>query len=420
MIVKIYNKSKSFLLRRATPMVYVLVGVLFVISAYFLRSLFIELTTPNYNFYGTHYDFLAFFSAGKTILNHNISQLYDATNLTMLQRQIISHPVGASGYMPFLNPPFVAVFLAPLALFNINTARLVWLGISLMLAIFIAYKLTKPLKPKQRLLAVVLLTLSFPLYQTFIEGQLSILVLLSGCVSYLFFKRQQKLLSGASLVLLWVIPQFGVFTAIGLLVKREWQMLKGWLLSTLTIILVTLPFTGIKIYFEYVKVLASTTNNHFINLNTSAILTWRGALNMTLGLNGFYEKLIGTNHTKLVNMLYILTSITLVVILMRAIRKLGKKWSIRQEALIFSAALLIACVVDPHLYAQDAIVLLLLLPVLFIIYKQSALKAILIFAAFCNLMLLDQYSRVHFFTLTAVIIAIICTKQALPKTKKLI
>jgi len=421
MMKKILEGIKHFLAGHSKSISFILAFGVFVVSACLVRSLITELTFKNNNFYGTHYDFIAFFSAGKAILNHNIYGLYDAASQTALQRQVISHPIGASGYMPFLNPPFVAVLLSPLALFNINTARLIWLVISAILAIFIVYQLTKGLQPKQRLLAIGLLIFTFPLFQTFIEGQLSILVLLGGCAGYLFFKRKQKLLSGASLVLLWVIPQFGVFAAIGLFVKREWQMLTGWLLSTLGIVLVALPFTGLKIYFDYIKVLASTTSNHFINLNTPGQLTWRGALNKTLGINGFYESLIGPNHTKIVNALYILSSIALVLVLALTIRKLGKKWSVRQEALIFSAALLISCVIDPHLYAQDTIVVFLLLPALFIFFKQSIMKSIILFAALCDLMLLDQYSRVHFFTLLAVVWAMIYIKQAqLKKIEKII
>lgn len=398
---------------------YVLGFTVVIISACLVRGLVVELSSPNYNFHGTHYDFIAFYTAGKSALHHNMQSVYDAAQLTAMQRQIIPHPIGAAGYMPFLNPPFAAVLLAPLALLNINTSRLVWLVISLLLAIVMLYQLTKQLRPKQRLLAITLLLFTYPLFQTFIEGQVSILVLLSGCASYLFFKRRQKLLSGASLVLLWILPQFGIFVAIGLLVKREWLMLKGWLLSSLGILLLTLPVTGIKIYVDYVKLLAQTTGNHFINLNTSAQLTWRGALNMSSGLNGFYESLIGKNHTGLVNVLYISTSIILVAILMITIRKLGGKWSVKQQAMIFSAALLIGCVIDPHLYAQDAVVVLMLLPALFILYKRHALETVIILAAMCDLILLDQFVRLHFFTLAATILAIVYMTQSLPKIKQI-
>jgi len=366
-----------------------------------IGSLAQELSTPNYGFRGTHYDFLAFYTAGQTAWHHNVGQLYDPGQLTDLQRQIIPHPVGASGYMPFYNPPFIAVLLAPLSLFSITTARLIWLGLSLGLAIFILYQLTEPLWPKQRYLAIGLLLLTFPMYQTLIEGQLTILVLLGGCLSYIFFKRHNKLLSGASLVLLWALPQFGLVTLIGLLIKRQWQMLKAWALASAAVGLAALPLTGLKIYFTYVQVLASATGNHFTDMNTSTLLTWRGAVNLTMGINGFFSALIGENHLRLVTILYLLIAAALVASLIKIVLMIGPKCSREQAALLFSATVLTAVLIDPHLYAQGIIILFLLLPAIYVLYKRNTMLAIICLAALCDMVLLDQYSRFHFFTFTA-------------------
>ncbi len=393
------NKPDTFLKQSA---LYLLCAAILGLSTYLLFSLFRELTTPNYNFYGTHYDFLAFYGAGKTVLNHNVSHLYDMMNLTLLQREIIPHPVGATGYMPFLNPPFVAVLLAPLAFFSINVARLLWLIISIALTVFIILNLVRSLQLKQKILALALLLFTFPLFQTFIEGQVSILILLSACVSFIYFKRRQKFLSGASLVLLWILPQFGIFTATGLIVRREWQILKGWLASTTAILLITLPVTGARVYVDYIKLLINTTSNHFINMNTSAKLTWRGALNMSSGLNGFFDSLIGDGHTGLVNGLYIISSIGLLAMFFYFL-KTAKRLNVKQEALFFSAAIFMSTVINPHLYAQDAIVLYMLLPSLFVLYKRHRMTAVILVAALSDVVFIDQYSRLHFFTLISAI-----------------
>lgn len=383
------------------------------IGIYLVHSLFIELTTPDYNFYGTHHDFMAFYTAGKNVLQHNVTGLYDANNMIALQREIIPHPVGATGYMPFLNPPFMAALLAPLALMSINVARLVWLAISIPLAIFIIFQLVKPLKSKQRLLAISLLIFSYPMFQTFIEGQLSILVLLGGCLSYIFLKRDKKFLSGASLALLWILPQFGVFALLGVLVKREWTILKGWFLASVGLIAVTLPITGIGIYFTYIKVLTSTTGNHFVNMNTSANLAWRGALSTASGFNAFFDILIGPNHTRIVNLIYAITSFIFVGLLAFAVYKVRNKWISKKEVQLFVAGVIIACLIDPHLYAQDIIVLFMILPALITLFKKNAMKAIIIFAVILNLALFDQYLRLHWFTIFTALVAIIFIQKSL-------
>jgi hypothetical protein len=405
------KRLKLFVLSQ--PVLYILCGIIFATSIYFFVTLVQELTTKNYGYHGTHYDFLAFHSAGKTVLDHNAVQLYDAANITALQRNIIPHPVGAAGYMPFLNPPFVAVFLAPLGLLNINTARLLWLFISLGLGVFVLCKLTARLPKKQRTFAILLLLFTFPLFQTFIEGHVVVLVLLGCTASYLYFKKHKKTFSGAWLTTLWVIPQFGLLAVAGLVIKKEWQMLKGLAFYTAAVIIATLPFTGLEVYFKYIKFLAETTQHHFIDLTTSARLDWRGPLNKSSGLNGFFESIIGPNHTALVNVLFAFTSLVLVGLLIRTIWMLGKKWNIKTEAMMFSAALLIACAINPHLYAQDAVIIFLLLPALFVLYKKYRMQAIIVFAAFCNLLFIDQYSRFHFFMFVSVFAALLFIRKTL-------
>src|ERR1017187_6555702 len=100
------------------------------------------------SFHGTHNDFLAFYGAAHLTLHGQISQIYNPTVMTQFQRTIVHHSVGANGYMPFLNPPFIAVLLSPLALLSINDARVVWLILNLILISGIAYWLVKYLDGK--------------------------------------------------------------------------------------------------------------------------------------------------------------------------------------------------------------------------------------------------------------------------------
>ncbi len=408
-------KIKKLLFHPAT--IWILVLGIIVVGACLLASMVHEFRSPNYGFYGTHYDFLAFYTAGYTALHHNISQLYNAAMLTGLQRHIIPHPVGATGYMPFLNPPFMAALLAPLALVNINTARLFWLGTTVLLSVFILYLLTDHLKIRQRYLAIGLLLLTFPMYQAFVEGQLSILVLLGGCLSYLFFTRQQKIWSGASLVLLWIMPQFGVFALAGLLIKRQWTMLKGWAIASAVVGLTTLPFTGLNIYFTYIRVLASTTGNHFIDMTSSALLTWRGAVNLSMGINGFYSALIGQNHVQIVNLLYFVTAAGLVGYLLKTVLATGLKVTKEQALRLLIASILTGVLIDPHLFAQDIVVVYLIIPLLCALYIKESFKTVVLLATTCDLVLLDQYSRVHFSTLITFVTAICFITQSIKLSK---
>ena len=384
-------------------LVWWILGLSVLITALFLvRNLYSELTATNYGFYGTHYDFLAFYSAGWSVLHHGLQHIYTADYITALQRQVIPHPVGASGYMPYLNPPFAAVLLSPLGLFGINTARMIWLIISLAMAAYCFGVLCATFTPKQRLISAALLLLTFPMYQTLVEGQLSIVILFGGCLCLAALRAKRQSLAGASLILLWFIPQLGAFTALGLLAVKQWQILRSWALGSVGLMLLLLPITGLRIYFTYVRVLAATTGNHFINLLTDARLTWRGSLNLSMGLNGFLESLVGHNHTRLVNVLYALTSLVLLVFLARLTMHHKTARSAQQNSRLFTAALLTGLLVDPHLFSQDIIVLYLFIPALVVLAKNHRIESVIAVAVFCNLTLVDQYSRVHVFALASI------------------
>src|SRR5438309_1932858 len=153
-----------------------------------------------------HHDFFAFYSAGRLIREGQPQSLYDASTLTALERHIWPHPTGYAGYMPFLNPPSAAVILSPLALLPFATARLLWLAISIALAIACAVVLTSGRDLRTRGLAVVAVLATFPAYQTFTEGQWSFVILLGALGALVMARRHLDWLAGALLLSLWLKP----------------------------------------------------------------------------------------------------------------------------------------------------------------------------------------------------------------------
>jgi len=405
-IRQIARTVRSLILARYTLSAYVLASIVGVVSIYLLYSLIKELVTPNFGYHGTHYDFIAFYAIAQTVLHHHTQSLYSASQLTPLQRQIVPHAIGASGYMPYLNPPFLAVLLAPLALLHITAARLVWSGINLVCACFVVFQFTRPLKSWQRLTAGLLLLSTFPMYQALVEGQISAIVLLGGCLAYLGIKHGHEYWGEAALVLLWILPQFGVFALIGLVLRQKWKLLVGWCVSSAVLIFGTLPFTGLKLYTHYVQVLASVTGDHFTNMSTSTLLTWRGALETTMGLNGFYSSIIGQSHTLATNLLYGVSVASLIALLVWAWLGIRRQPSGKPALYLYIAAILSALLIDPHLFAQDIVMVYMIIPALCLLYKRYIFGIIVCVAGLCDVVLIDQYHAVHIFTVVLSILAI--------------
>ncbi len=100
---------------------------------------------------GDHHDFLAFYAAAYFILHGMVDKIFDPTAVSSFQLTIIPYKVGAAGYMPYLNPPFVAVFLSPLALLNPDTSRTLWFFLNFFLYLITLIWLTNTLPTKKKI-----------------------------------------------------------------------------------------------------------------------------------------------------------------------------------------------------------------------------------------------------------------------------
>ena len=374
------------------------VVVLLIFSVYFWVSLIKELSTGLGPFYGNHYDFLAFYGAASLTLHGHISQIFDASSLINIQRQIVTHPVGASGYMPYLNPPFTALLLSPLALFTIEKARLVWLIINAGLMICLAFWFAKPLGSKKlQILGAALLLGTYPVYQALIEGQLSIVILFGCVLAYLAAQKNQYILSGIFLSILFIKPQFAIFAIIGLIIARQWKVIASMLATISILLLVLLPLTGFSLYFTYVRFMLNVVTAHFNGAGAVVPTIWQGALNTAAGFNGFFTALFGQSQVLWVNIFTVIGAITLVVLFIFAVKKTGIGIKNKPKQLLLAAAIGAALLIDPHLYAQDVILLYITLP--FLLGLNHYFRTIVFLVIICDIVKLDQAMRIHLFTI---------------------
>ena len=250
-----------------------------------------------------HHDFFAFYSAGTLIREGQPQSLYDASTLTALERHIWPHATGYAGYMPFLNPPSAAVILSPLASLPFATARLLWLAISIALAIACAVVLTSGRDLRTRGLAVVAVLATFPAYQTFTEGQWSFVILLGALGALVMARRHLDWLAGALLLSLWLKPPLFLLVLVWLLITRHWRIAAGAVGAVIVLTLVTLPWTGFGADVNYIQYLGGVTAAHATGSGAVGSTTWEGALPNMEGLIGLAATFAGQAHPLAVDVL---------------------------------------------------------------------------------------------------------------------
>jgi hypothetical protein len=310
-----------------------------------------------------HHDFFAFYAAATLVRTDQPQLLYDASVLTHLQRQIFPQPVGYAGYMPFLNPPSAAVLLSPLAALSEQSARLVWLSISLVLGAACVLVLAWGRDRRIRALTALVVVASFPTYQTLVEGQWSFVMLL-GCLGALAAgRRGHYYLAGSALALLWLKPPVLGLVLLWLVLTRNWRTAAGMVGAVLAFTVITLPWAGVSSDVNYLGYLLSVSAAHVGGAGAAGQTAWEGALPNMEGLIGLAAAIVGQQHPFAVDAITALLVVMFVGVFAWGMRG---HWLDQPLALRYVlAAVGLAFLLNPHLYAQDCVLLLVFVALAF-------------------------------------------------------
>jgi hypothetical protein len=305
-----------------------------------------------------HHDFFAFYSAATLVHSAHPQSLYDAGTLTALQRQLYAHPVGYAGYMPFINPPAAAALLSPLAALPESTARLAWFFISLGLALACALVLSAGRDVRIRALAVLVILGSFPAYQTFTEGQWSFVLLLGSLGALVAARRGQQTVAGMALSVLWLKPPLLVLVLIWLLLTRHWRVAAAAVGTVIAVTVAALPWTGLVANVNYARYLGDVVAAHAGGAGAAGQTAWEGALPNMEGLIGLAATVFGQQNALTVDVATAAAAAVLVAFFAWTMRSHWRDRPLRLGSVI--AAVCLGLLLDPHLYAQDCVLVVVL------------------------------------------------------------
>jgi hypothetical protein len=386
---------------RWRPVVAAAAAGLLLLGAVFAVQLIVELAVPPAA--AGHHDILAFWSAGRLILQGKPGDLYDAASLTAIQREVIPEPVGMNGYMPFINPPLAAVVFAPFAAFPAWGARLVWGCVNVVLAVGAAAWLSRGMARRERLLATALIATSFPMYHALAEGQWSILLLAAGLAAMAAARRGAWGTTGVALAVLWLKPQFIILPLLALALGRQWRALGTAVLTGAVAVLAALPFTGLPPNQAYVGYLLDVVTSHFSGAGAGAASAWQGDLASTEGLNGLLVGWLGQGSVGLVNVLW--AGLVLVVggLYAFAMRSVAPGFATAPGRTMLAAGIALVMLVNPNQFVQDCVLLFLCLDAVGPLERGSRLPAVVLIVAVADLTFLDlQVPALHLFPLVLV------------------
>jgi len=310
-------------------------------------------------------DFRCFYAAGQ-MLRHSRSLLYDLTAQLHWQR-VAS---GGNVLLPFYHPAYETLLYAPLTLLTFKTAYLLYAACNMVL-LWVCYLVScggsSPFSTSRR---PVLLFLSFPLLLAIFVGQNSLLMLLAFTLAYNALasgndRRAGLILGLAIFKLATVVP-----LALLLTVRRGRRFAIGFLTTSAACIALSILLTGIHGTRDFFRLIAGATLAADHSIETQrATAVWLHSMPNVEGL--LY--LCGTGHLSPHTAFALNAAATLLLLAACA-------WMLRRtvnNSVAFSAAILGAVLVSPHLYIYDFSALIL--PFLLLSHRWLKYVAILWF-----------------------------------------
>jgi Glycosyltransferase family 87 len=290
-------------------------------------------------------DLRTYYTAGYMLRTGQASLLYDVPAETVLQNQLIAPMPGA---LAFFAPPFAALPFAPLSLLPYHQAFWLLLAINLVLLLLTA----RIMRPHLNALAARWPPLPFLLFLTFIPagltlvmGQLSILMLLLFCASFVLLQSGRPILAGLVLALALIKFQLVIPVVLLFLLWRQWRFLLGFLTGSALLAALSILLVGLRESQLYLHTLLS----HSGPLDAASSGTMNVSVDRMPNLYGLLATL--TRHQHLSLMLAIAACLGLIA------------WAARRPVSL-PLALLISLSAGLYLFPCDLTLLLLPLSLL--------------------------------------------------------
>lgn len=287
-------------------------------------------------------DFLQFPITARLIAQGRAGDLYDDRVLAHGIRAIAGRETKV--HLQYFYGPQVALPFIPLISLSFLAQAGIWITFSLLMYFGCVYRLWKTcagLRPYPGLVVVCAFAYP-PLFHFFVRGQLSAVVLACLTLAYLAFLTGRDWLAGIALGCLAFKPQFLLAIPLVLLLGQAWRVFAGLAVSAgVQLVFSSLYFgrTVMRSYFD--RLLHSAGRPSTTELSLSPI--------QMHSLRSFWVLLVP--WPRAVWVLYILTSLA-------AIAMAAAVWkSSSPLALRFSALILAAVLVNPHLYIYDLLAL---------------------------------------------------------------
>ena len=201
------------------------------------------------------FDFGHFYTIGYLAAERDGDTLYDAAALHAKQSAL--NPALADIPLPPLYPPQTALLFAPLSLLSYRAAFIVWECVSALVYVSIIIATWRRLRTNlpDRVLVVAAALASAPFWYLILVRQNSVIVLAPLFVGWLALETRRPVAAGLAFGCLAFKPQFALVLAPVLVIRREWAIVRGMIVSVVLQLVAVIVWFGASTLVKYVDVL---------------------------------------------------------------------------------------------------------------------------------------------------------------------
>ncbi len=302
-------------------------------------------------------DFMSYFSALRLIVHGHGNQIYNFQAIRHIQAPLMRPLHMPQGFQPYyLYPPYFGVLIAPLGYLGFVPAYLVWLALNCTLFTVSLFALESyaGLSGRRALVYRAAAVCFLPVFATFLQGQVSVILLLLFTLVFFYVRAGRDWPAGALLALALIKPVYVFPVLLVFLLRRRWRLLSGFAVTAAILIVLPLPILGSSISTQYVHVLRVAAG-----WASDARLIGYGAQG-NQSIAGFTDSLLPARYAALADSV------------IAALAVLGLMWvTLRSDTfdVAFGLAVLVGLLISPHVFIYD--LALMWLPVSIIIRYRS-------------------------------------------------
>src|SRR5580692_1572238 len=207
-------------------------------------------------------DFAGYYYGGRALIQGHYSEAYDMTQLNDRIAADGWHDAFVS-YSPF--PPFSSLLFAPLLIFPMNIAKLVFNGVSIALFLFTLLRITRYLSTPPYVVLALPVIFFIPLLNNLAFGQAYLLLFTLLTEGWLAYRKQQRILSS----LLWacaiLFKLFPAFLFVFLLLRRRYRDALYLGVGCALLLISSLLVNGIAAWNFYLTIITPRMNHGELN-----------------------------------------------------------------------------------------------------------------------------------------------------------